>query len=137
MKLVVDANVAVKWYVVEPHASVARQLLGGDHELIAPEHILAEVGQALWRHYREGTINRVQVRDAMSLLPRTVELIPLEEVAAAATDIACDMAYTVYDCLYVAAAIRRDCLLITADDRFIGALSKSRWSDVVRPLRAI
>ena len=53
MKFVIDANVAIKWYLDEPSSEIARRLLDGDDDLIAPEHILAEVGQALWRLARE------------------------------------------------------------------------------------
>lgn len=64
-----------------------------------------------------------------------VELIPLDEVAASATEIACEVAYTVYDCLYVATAIRQDCTLVTDDGRLIAALSKSRWSGIAQTLQ--
>jgi predicted nucleic acid-binding protein len=137
MKFVIDANVAIKWYLDEPSWEIARRLLDGDDDLIAPEHILAEVGQALWRRFRRGEIPRAQIDDIVTYLPQYFDLVPLTEIAAEATGLACDIAYTVYDCLYVAAAIRRDTYLVTADDRLLAALSGSRWADRARSLTSI
>ena len=41
-RLVVDASVAVKWYVPEIHSEAAAKLLSGPYELIAPDLILPE-----------------------------------------------------------------------------------------------
>jgi predicted nucleic acid-binding protein len=135
MKFVVDASVAVKWYLEEPYAALARRLLDGDHTLIAPEHILAEVGQTLFRRFRQGEITREQVDGIVPHLPAFFDLMPLEQIAAEATQLACEIAYTVYDCLYVVAAIRRDCTLVTSDERLIAVLSKSRWPHVAKSLQ--
>jgi predicted nucleic acid-binding protein len=44
--LVVDASVAVKWYVPELDSQRAHLILAGGHRLIAPDLLLAEVGNA-------------------------------------------------------------------------------------------
>jgi predicted nucleic acid-binding protein len=137
MTLVVDANVAIKWYITELDTPIALRLLSDEPDLIAPEHILAEVGQALWRRFRRGEITRTQVAEAVTRLSQSIELIPLEEIAAEAADIACEISYTVYDCLYIAAAVRSNTVLVTADDRLRTALSGSRWADRARLLSSI
>jgi predicted nucleic acid-binding protein len=48
-RLVVDASVAAKWLVTEPLSDRALALLGGANELIAPDLLLPEVGNILWK----------------------------------------------------------------------------------------
>jgi predicted nucleic acid-binding protein len=43
MILVVDASVAIKWFVEEPLRSQARKLLADRHEFVAPDLLIAEV----------------------------------------------------------------------------------------------
>ena len=57
--IVIDAGVAVKWFAPEPGTAEAEALLATDEPRVAPEHLAAEVGQALLRHYREGGVTLV------------------------------------------------------------------------------
>lgn len=52
-RFVVDASVAIKWFVPEIHAEVVRRLLREGITLLAPDLIWAEVANALWRKWRE------------------------------------------------------------------------------------
>ena len=52
-RVVVDASVAIKWFVPEIHADAARRLLREGMTLLAPDLIWAEVANALWRKWRE------------------------------------------------------------------------------------
>ena len=51
-RLVVDANVAVKWLVEEEHSAAAKRLIAGPYELHAPRLLASEVANALWRKAR-------------------------------------------------------------------------------------
>lgn len=62
MRLVVDASVAVKWLIEEPASELADRLLDDDHDLLAPELLLAEVLNAAWRRQRQGDIDAAQYR---------------------------------------------------------------------------
>ena len=55
-RLVVDASVAVKWFLPEAQSDAARALLGSGHDLIAPELVYAELGIALVKRVRKGEI---------------------------------------------------------------------------------
>lgn len=46
MTFVVDASVAVKWFIEDNDSARARQLLAGDEALIAPDLVIAEVCNA-------------------------------------------------------------------------------------------
>jgi len=49
----VDAGVVVKWYIPESGSDRAAALLETDRRLIAPDLLLAEVANVLWKSRRE------------------------------------------------------------------------------------
>ena len=55
----------------------------------------------------------------------TVQAMENPNLMAAAFEIACRTGRTAYDSVYLALAIRHDCLLVTADRRFLNALGKT------------
>jgi predicted nucleic acid-binding protein len=46
---VVDASVAVKWFVPEIYDAQALRLLSGSHQLVAPDLLYVEAGNILWK----------------------------------------------------------------------------------------
>jgi predicted nucleic acid-binding protein len=64
MRVVVDASVAVKWFVDEGTASdrAARRLLLAGHDLIAPSLLLSEVQNVMWKKLRAGQVTEEQGR---------------------------------------------------------------------------
>ena len=57
------------------------------------------------------------------LLRVPISITPSSQLVEAALEIATAYRRTVYDCLYVALAVARDCALVTADERLAGALA--------------
>jgi predicted nucleic acid-binding protein len=117
-RVVVDASVAVKWFVPEELSTEARRLLAADYELVAPDLLWAELGNALWKKHRrreldEGTAGRL-LRD-FSRVP--IECHAAERWAAAALELAIRHGVTVHDALYLALAAGNECCLVTADRR--------------------
>jgi len=56
LKLVVDASIAVKWLIAEPHSHEARRLLAPRIDLHAPDFILTEVANVIWKKARRKDI---------------------------------------------------------------------------------
>jgi predicted nucleic acid-binding protein len=104
--IVVDASVAVKGFAPEPGTAEAEALLVGDEPRAAPEHLTAEVGQALLRHYREGGVTLQHCRQSIADVRRYVRLFSTEAFVTDAIEIAAAGGCSVYDALYVAAAER-------------------------------
>ena len=50
--LVIDASVAVKWFVPEIYSDVASTLLDSKHHLIAPDLLFIEIGSVVWSRTR-------------------------------------------------------------------------------------
>ncbi len=88
MRLVIDASVAIKWYVNEPGPEDAQALLEQNEILLAPAHALAEIGQVLVRRLRQQEIGRSQVEAALEGLRGTLLLVPLDQLVDEALVIA-------------------------------------------------
>ncbi len=120
--IVIDASVAVKWFLPELHAKAARKLLSGKRHLLAPDLIWSEVGNVLWKKVQR----RELAAEAARNIVREFQHFPLETPSSKrllepAWDIAERFQMTVYDSLYVALAINRGCALVTADRKMYGA----------------
>ena len=122
--VVVDASVAIKWVLVEPGRDAAMSLLGRS-ALIAPELILAECGNVLWKRIRTGQLARQTAEDCFSVLCRApVNLVAVADIAPLALRLAADLDHPVYDCLYLALGVERNAQVVTADRRFHAAASR-------------
>jgi predicted nucleic acid-binding protein len=120
MTLVVDASVAIKWYLDEPHADAALELVAREPDLIAPDLVVAEVGNALWKRQRQGEITAEHVNAIAIALPKAfAALSPAADLIADALTLADHLDHPVYDCLYLALAARRQVELVTADRRLV------------------
>lgn len=132
--IVVDASVAVKWFIREAQSDAAERLLGSDEVRIAPDHVLAEVGQVLLRRLRAGIVSEEQCREAMEALTRLLHLVPARDIAAPAFAIASAASCSMYDALYVALAERWDATLVTADLRLAAQIAAARLGIAVSVL---
>ena len=125
MSLIVDASVALKWYVDEPHSNRAAQLLDRE-DLIAPELIVSEIANAFWKRIRRDESSFEQAAAALEQLPIAFrELFPTPPLGLPALMLAADNDHPVYDCLYLALAEREGAPLVTADRR-LASLARSR-----------
>lgn len=120
MTVVVDASVALKWYLNEEDSEQALALLASDERLIAPDLIVAELCNGAWRLIRRGELRREQLEiiargapDAFAALHASASLA----VRAAAIALALD--HPVYDCFYLALSETQDAPLVSADRRLI------------------
>jgi len=115
---VIDASVAVKWFVPESHSREAAALLDPAHTLHAPDLLFAEVSNALWKKTRRRELRPGEARLVLrGLASVPLEVTPIRQIAAGALDLALDSGCTVYDAVYLALAIHLDCRLVTADKR--------------------
>jgi predicted nucleic acid-binding protein len=126
---VVDASVAIKWFLPEIHSDAALRLLAGQHTLHAPDLVFSEFGNVLWKRFRKREISEKEASatiEALLSLPLRVHssqsLIPL------ALEIACGENRTVYDSLYLAAAIVYQVPFVTADAKLYRALRNGPFS---------
>jgi predicted nucleic acid-binding protein len=119
MALVVDASVAVKWVIEEALRDRALDLLA-DNEVIAPDLLLTEVRNVLAMRVRRRLTTVAEARAAEAAF-RSIPLLiePTSELLEDAFELALRLAHPIYDCLYLALAVRRDLPLATADRRLL------------------
>lgn len=123
MKCVVDASVAVKWYVPEIHSAQAERLLDQANELHAPDLIVPEVGSILWKKIRRGELTERQGRMIVeAFLIVSVLKHPTTPLLKPAFEGALRAAQTVYDWTYLALAVSLNCQMVTADEKFYKTL---------------
>ena len=126
---VVDASVAIKWFLPENHSEAALRLVAQEHRLYAPELIFSEFSNVLWKRVRKKEISKSEADSTLEgLLALHLQVQPSQSLIPLALEIACRVNRTVYDSLYLAAAIVLSSLLVTADAKFYRALSKGPLS---------
>jgi predicted nucleic acid-binding protein len=124
--LVIDASIAVKW-VVEEVGTQQALALRKQARLIAPELLVAECANILWKKVQRDELTRQEALLAARLLQASeVELQPMRAVLEAATRIAIELDHPAYDCLYLALAVKNECRFVTADERFLRKLHQTR-----------
>jgi predicted nucleic acid-binding protein len=122
---VVDASVAVKWVVEESGSDLARSL--SIAKLEAPDLLLVECANILWKKVRIGDLTRQDAKGRLGVLQHApVKYTAGRELLASAMDVSFELQYPIYDCLYVALAMRREIPLVTADERLTRAARKLR-----------
>jgi len=123
--LVIDASIAVKWVVDEAGTAEALSLLGRV-KLIAPDLLVAECANILWKKVRRDELSKDEALLAARLLQGAdMELLPSRSLLEAAASIAIDLDHPAYDCVYIALAVANDCRFVTADQRLLRKLDQA------------
>ena len=108
---VVDASVAVKWFLPEAGEAAASELLSMGVPLLAPALVRVEVAAAISRKVRFDEISLQDGEKAFhlwlqSLLDGLVTVVPDDSDLAGAWQLATQLRHPFQDCLYLALAIR-------------------------------
>ncbi|NGZ99261.1 MAG: PIN domain nuclease [Nitrospira sp. WS110] len=120
---VVDASVAIKWFIPEIHFEAAMQAKSLRQQLHVPAFLTLELGNVVAKKIRRDELTRA---DGETVL-KELRNLPLqrhadERLFPAAYTLALDTRQSLYDCLYLALAETINGRLITADRKFYNAL---------------
>ncbi len=129
MTYVIDASVALKWFLTEEDSRGADALfdafLRSRAELLAPDVLLLEVANALWK--QTALLKLLRSEEAVSIfhdfITLPLNLQPSNPLASLALNLAVKFQHPVYDMLYCALAIENDCEFVTADTVLVSRLS--------------
>lgn len=120
--IVVDSSVALKWLVAESDSEAALALRT-HYRFIAPEFLIAECANALWKRVRRAEMLKEEAVFALDLLNREgMRLVPIQALAVEALELGMALDHRVYDCLFLSLAIRESCSFVTADDKLLRKL---------------
>jgi predicted nucleic acid-binding protein len=130
---VVDASVAIKWFVDEPDSEEAAVLLR--HPFSAPDLLAPECANILWKKVTRAELSLDEAEVIGLALERAaITLYPTRPYLASITKIACELGRAAYDCFYLAVAETLRQPLVTADLRLVHAVRASRFAKHVLPL---
>jgi predicted nucleic acid-binding protein len=124
---VVDASVAIKWYLPEEHSAHAERLLLLPVELHCLDLLFAETGNILWKYTLRAECSHgkaVTILKELQMLPLKIWDTPW--LAMEALDIALRTKRSFYDSLYLALAIKTESQMVTADLKLYNALRATK-----------
>ena len=121
---VVDASVAIKWFLPEIHSEAALRLRSSRDRLHVPARMTLELGNVLAKRIRRGELTRAEG----DVVLKELKQLPLqrhadERLFPAAYRLALDTQRSLYDCLYLALAEAVDGMMVTADRKFYSSLT--------------
>ena len=120
---VVDASVALKWLLPEADSEQALGMIGRAN-LLAPELMPVELANALWLRVKRLQLTAAEARACLADLAAVpMDYVPDRALTPAALSLACDLGHPAYDCMYLALALERAGVAVTADRRFAGAVA--------------
>ena len=135
---VLDCSVAAKWVFPEPDRAPALgwfdRYVSGEVLLIAPDLLLAEFASLAGKRNRRKEISGDQAREAFSLMTKCApRLFDMRPRLFRALDLSVRYQLPVWDCVYLALALERDCPVLTADVRqFRGGRGRHPFIQMVK-----
>jgi len=131
--IIADASVAAKWFVQEDHREDAARLLDRPLPLAAPDFVLTELANIIWKKCIKGEITR----DHAALSSQTAALAFQNIISATgllshALEIGLELHHPIYDCIYLACAADLGGFVVTADRRFHAKTRGTRFKLLVR-----
>lgn len=141
--IVLDASVAVKWYLQDEDlsadaATIRDDLAAARITVVVPDHFRVEVGNAIRNALRPNRLTVETARRAMTTLATLpVYPVPLDDLIVPAFDAAVHYDCALYDALYLSLAERLSCSFVHADRRLhntlAGRLAHEVWVEDYRP----
>lgn len=116
--VVLDASVAVKWFV-EDVLTAEAVAAGRRYHFTAPALLLSEVANGLWKYARRGDLRVEDCREALEVLAHSIQLKSAPALIAEAVELAIALDHPVYDCHYLILARREGTPLLSADRRLL------------------
>jgi len=120
---VIDASVIAAAFFQEQFAQVAAAMLASDRPLHAPDLVISEFASVIWKRQRRKEIDNTEAAELLAdfrSLP--LRLTSSNELIESALELALRTGRTVYDCLYLALAVRTKSIMVSADKRLVNAL---------------
>lgn len=134
--IVVDASLAVKWYIRESLSSEALALLlKYERDVTVPDIFVAEVLGALVRRANIDKSLRAECEVSMGRLAASFDEQAIKAqrcdaaIMARSATLALDLGHPLKDCIYLALAMQLGCDLVICDARF-ASKAKTVWAGV-------
>lgn len=131
---VIDASVAVKWFVNEENSDVARKIkdayISNEVDIMAPNLIYYEVSNAL-RFHPVARFSPEELRTILTSLKNLQFVIePNEEIWFRSFNFSLHEGISIYDSVYLALASSQG-MLVTADTKLLDMLSGKNKNNIM------
>ena len=115
---VLDASAAVRLILGDPAAAAVAEQIREAAVVLAPELMLTEVANTLWKLQRAGHLADLDPQQLLAEARDQVDRVEADRhLQAEALALACHHDHPVYDCLYLTLARREAATLISLDRR--------------------
>ena len=126
MTAVIDANIALALVLDLAYSEQARKAVAATDSMIAPDLIIHESANALWKIAKASPALQPRCRTLISVIPSLLEeIVPALSIVEEALDLALALNHPAYDCFYIALARNRGAQLITADRKLVLAAERA------------
>jgi predicted nucleic acid-binding protein len=140
---VLDASVAAKWFLpasAEPLRKQALTLLesyrSGQLRFVVPDLFWSELANVFWKAFRQRRWEQSDAENALRLArERNFPTLPAIDLLGRASQIAMAFDRSVYDSVYIAAALATNSELVTSDERLANAVAATlpvKWLGAIR-----
>ena len=93
----------------------------------APDLLFVECANILWKKTRLGDLREDEAVSCLDvLLTAPVRLVPSQGLLEQGLDLSLRLKHPVYDCIYLALAVRGGLPLVTADRKFVQAVLRHK-----------
>lgn len=134
-RVILDASVAVKLVVAEPGTIEARAICFAQPALIAPDWVLIETSSAIWGKVMRSELRAADIPALMRTLPDFFQRLHSSlDLLGDGMRIAVELQHPVYDCLYLALALRVGQGMLTADKGFVASAKRAGFEQHVELL---
>lgn len=122
--IVIDANVAMKWFIPEKGMKEAIALLRSNQKLVAPSIIEYEVVSGFVRRVRKEELSTGEATEHRNewlrqIAHETIHLFDTSALLNPASELAYELRHPLYDCIYLALALKYGAPLVSADGPLI------------------
>jgi predicted nucleic acid-binding protein len=135
MPVVVDASVAIKWIVAEGELDAqALALRDGADGIEAPDLILPELANTMWKKWRRGAMTRADAENGMDAIRNYFVIHSSTDLYQRAMALSIELDHPAYDCFYLACAEAAASILITADRALCDVTTRAGLGHLVHHL---
>lgn len=134
-KPVIDACVAIKWFIPEKNYERAGAILRSHYSMIVPDLFFIEMDAIIIKKIRKKQIeaaDSLKIYNEIRNIP--FEVVPYPLISKMAFDLSSALPVTQYDACYLAAALEYNEKVYTADMRFVKGMKGTPFERYVEPV---
>lgn len=138
MSYIIDASVAAKWFFREDLHEESLLLLNLFQWITAPDCIHYEVCNVCKKKVDRREIALEHAQFVVANFPKHFNKTTASKIIIENSfNLSVELNHSPYDCFYLADAISKDFILVTADKEFVKKVEKSKWASSIMMLQKL